>query len=187
MSNKTSSIFRAIEFAVKAHRGQFRTGTKLPYIIHPLAVAKILIGHDCSDAIIIAGILHDTIENTGTTAKHIREGFGDQVARFVEGASEPDHETESWENRKLRTIQFLKVAPMAVLLVSCADKLDNIRAIQEDHAKLGEALWTWFNRPKDKQRWYYRSLAETFISRIEGEPSIGLFNQFKASVDRVFP
>ena len=186
MSNKASSIFRAIEFAAKAHTGQFRKGTKLPYIVHPLGVAKILIGHDCSDAIIIAGILHDTIENTGTTTKDIRQGFGAQVAKFVEGASEPDHETESWESRKLHTIQFLKIAPMDVLLISCADKLDNIRAIHEDQAKLGEALWTRFNRPKDKQRWYYRSLADTFLSRIEGKPSIGLFNQFKESVDRVF-
>jgi len=186
VSNKDSIIFKAIEFAAKAHAGQFRKGTNLPYIIHPLGVAKILIDHHCSDDIIAAGILHDTIEDTGTTVEHIRQLFGDRVASFVDGASEPNHATESWENRKLHTIQFLKTAPMDVLLVSCADKLDNIRAIGEDYDKIGDTLWTRFNRPKDKQRWYFQSLADAFMGRVDGEPSATLFNQIKESVDRVF-
>ncbi len=55
-------IFKAIEFAAQAHAGHFRKGTKIPYIIHPLAVAKILIENEYSEEIVIAGILHDTIE-----------------------------------------------------------------------------------------------------------------------------
>jgi (p)ppGpp synthase/HD superfamily hydrolase len=186
MGNKDSGIFKAIKFAAKVHAGQFRKGRHLPYIIHPLGVAKILIDYECSEEIVSAGILHDTIEDTGTAAAHIRQVFGEHVANLVEGASEPNHETVPWENRKLHTLQFLKYAPMDVLLVSCADKLDDITAIREDHAKLGDALWARFNRPKDKQRWYYRSLADAFIVRVDGEPSAALFNQFKAAVDRVF-
>jgi len=64
-------IFEAIEFATKAHINHFRKGTKVPYIIHPLQVARILIESDCSDHVVIAGILHDTVEDTPVTLDDI--------------------------------------------------------------------------------------------------------------------
>ena len=57
-------IFKSIEFAAKAHAGQYRKGTQIPYMIHPLGVAKILIQYDYPEHIVIAGVLHDTIEDT---------------------------------------------------------------------------------------------------------------------------
>ena len=178
-------VFKAIEFAAKAHYGQFRKGTKLPYILHPLGVAKILIEHDCSEEIVVAGILHDTVEDTSVTLREINENFGVRVAELVEALSEPD-KSDSWENRKQHTIDYLKVAPIDVLLISCADKLHNIRAIREDHARYGEVLWSRFNSPKKKQKWYYQSLAEVFVSRIEGETSKSLFSEFQLEVNGVF-
>ena len=76
------------------------------------------------------------------------------MAALVEAASELD-KAVSWEERKHHTLSALKTAPMDVLLLSCADKLDNIRSIQKDSARLGELIWSQFNRGKEKQAWYY--------------------------------
>ncbi|MBI4639504.1 MAG: HD domain-containing protein [Candidatus Tectomicrobia bacterium] len=178
-------IFDAIEFATKAHTGQFRKGTNVPYIVHPLAVAKTLIDCGCSEEVIVAGILHDTVEDTSVTLEDIRQLFGEEVAKLVEGASEPD-KSDTWENRKRHTIEYLKTAPINILLVACADKFDNIKTIREDYAKVGESIWSRFNRSKEHQRWYYQALVDVFTNRMQGEPTASLFQQFKSEVQKVF-
>ena len=179
-------IFDAIEYAAQAHREHFRKGTNIPYIIHPIGVAKILIEYDCAEEIIIAGLLHDTVEDTAVTLEAIRARFGETVAGLVEAASEPD-KSDTWERRKRHTLESLKTAPMEVLLLSCADKLDNIRSIKEDYERFGEAVWKRFRRAKDAQEWYYSELADLFIGRAEGEPGATLFRQFYYEVRQVFP
>ena len=181
-SRQSTPIFKAIEFAAKAHAGHFRKGSKIPYILHPLGVAKILIEHGCSDEQVIAGLLHDTLEDTPVTLNQIRRQFGPKVARLVEGASEPD-KSEPWENRKRHTIEFLKKAPSRQLYVSCADKLDNIRSMAQDYEKVGEKLFKRFNRPKAQQKWYYTSLTDAFLSRKKNDP---MFREFACLVEEVF-
>jgi (p)ppGpp synthase/HD superfamily hydrolase len=149
-------------------------------------VAKILIEYDCEEEIVIAGILHDTVEDTDVTLEEIRRSFGEEVARLVAAASEPD-KSDTWENRKRHTIEYLKTAPMDVLLLSCADKLDNIRSIREDYERVGDSVWKRFRRAKDSQEWYYSSLADLFMSRAEGDPGATLFRQFFYEVQQVFP
>ncbi len=89
----------AVEVAVKAHQKQSRKGTDTPYITHPLAVGIILAKAGCSDDVIIAGILHDTVEDTPITLDYIGDTFGNKVAGIVKGASEPD-KSLPWEERK---------------------------------------------------------------------------------------
>ena len=178
-------IFPAIEFATKAHSGHFRKGTKIPYIVHPLGVAKILIENGCPEEVVVAGILHDTVEDTPVTIEDIRRSFGEKVASLVEGASEPD-KSDTWENRKRHTIDCLKTAPLDVLLVSLADKLDNIRAIRADYEKLGDALWPRFNRAKESQVWYYTALAKVFSELKIAEPFSSITHEFKSEVEKVF-
>ncbi len=178
-------IFSAIEFAAHAHAGKFRKGTKIPYIIHPLSVAKILIERGCSENLAIAGVLHDTVEDTPVTLRQIQDRFGAAIADLVRGVSEPD-KSKSWEERKQHTIECLQTAPMDVLLLSCADKLDNIRSIREDLARSGESVWKRFKRPREQQEWYYRSLAQVFCGRAQGEPSSSLFEEYRREVEQVF-
>jgi (p)ppGpp synthase/HD superfamily hydrolase len=177
-------LFEAIEFAAKAHHGQFRKGTKLPYIIHPLGVAQILIEYACSEEVVIAGLLHDTMEDTPVKLNDIEERFGARIGELVAAVSED--KSKSWEERKQHTLNYLKTAPLEVLLLACADKLHNIKTIQEDYDKLGETLWTRFNRSRSKQKWYYQSLAGLFVSRIENETSRSIFNEFQVEVSKVF-
>jgi (p)ppGpp synthase/HD superfamily hydrolase len=179
-------LFEAIQFAAKAHSGQFRKGTRIPYIVHPLNVARILIEWGCKEEIVVAGLLHDTVEDTSVTLEEIEQTFGQEVAALVEGASEPEHETDTWEQRKEHTIQYLKRASADILLVACADKIDNIRSIKEESAKDGESAFDRFHRGKDQQRWYYQSLAKVLLSRSEGEPGSSLFRVFSEEVKQVF-
>ena len=141
----------AIEVAVKAHQNQFRKGIDIPYIIHPLAVGIILAKENCSDEVIIAGILHDTVEDTSITLDDIRKKFSEKVAWIVEGASEPD-KSLPWEDRKRHTLEFLKreeVTP-EIKFVMLADKLHNIRSIKADYVEGDETFWNRFKEGKEK-------------------------------------
>jgi len=180
-----TAIFDAIELAARAHRGHCRKGTQIPYIVHPLAVAKILIDTGCPEDVVVAGILHDTVEDTPLSLDEIRQGFGDAVARIVQGASEPD-KSRPWEERKAHTIESLRTASEAVLLVSCADKIENLRAIREDRERVGEEVWTRFRRGREQQEWYYRSVFAVLEERLTAGPGLSFVSQLKEALAEVF-
>src|SRR5947209_15832446 len=104
----------AIETAARAHAGQVRKGTDVPYIAHPYAVGMMLARVGASEEVVAAGILHDTVEDTYLTLDWIRDNFGEKVAMIVEGCSEPDHGSQPWEARKEHTLEYLKTAPWEV-------------------------------------------------------------------------
>ena len=85
----------AIVFATERHAGQVRKGSGKPYIVHPLEVLTILTDMEAGADVLIAGVLHDTVEDTGTTIEEIRSRFGDAVADLVAGCSED--KSKSWE------------------------------------------------------------------------------------------
>ena len=85
MSN-SPRIQQAIKVATKAHEGQLRK-TGEPYIIHPLAVMKILQEWNMDEDSIVAGVLHDTVEDTELTLKDVEEQFGKDVAFLVNGVT----------------------------------------------------------------------------------------------------
>ena len=178
-------IFKAIEFSTKAHTGLYRKGTKIPYITHPLNVAQILIEYECPESVVTAGILHDTLEDTQATVDDIRDAFGYEVADLVNAVSEPN-KSDTWENRKAHTIKHLKTASPEVLMISLADKMDNIKAIREDYEKIGNNVWDRFRRPKEKQKWYYETLADVFSMRLNDPKTASLVNHFKNEVNLVF-
>lgn len=175
----------AIEVAVKAHQNQVRKGTDIPYITHPLAVGILLAKAGCSDEIIIAGILHDTVEDTSITLNDLHDMFGKKVSDIVKGASEPDKSLK-WEERKSHTHDFLKAASREVKFVALVDKLNNIRAIASDYVEIGEALWERFNRGKDAQKWYYQGLVQALRDDSADEAYKVLHNQFGQEVSGVF-
>ena len=180
-----SKIDIAIEVASKAHRNQTRKGTDIPYITHPFAVGIILAQEGCPEEVIVAGIIHDTIEDTSITLEYIRENFGEKVASIVQGCSEPD-KSLPWEERKKHTIEYLRNAPLEVRTVACADKLHNVRTIAEDQAKIGDEVWKRFKRGKEEQKWYYQSLVDSLCGRASDPDRISIFQQFKKEVERLF-
>ena len=178
-------IFEAIEFAGRAHKGQFRKGTNIPYIIHPINVGRILIESGCSESIVIAGILHDVVEDTDVLFEVVREKFGEGVAQLVMWGSEPD-KSDTWEQRKRHSLKSLEKAPMDVLHIALADKLDNIQSMRTGSESKGEEFWARFNRPKVAQEWYYRRLLDVFDRRVDVEPGATLLSMFCSEVEKVF-
>jgi (p)ppGpp synthase/HD superfamily hydrolase len=188
-------IFEAIKLVAEAHQGQYRKGTNIPYISHLMDVMKILCESGCNEEVISAGILHDTVEDTSVTHKQLEQIFGEKVASIVKGASEPEDMREvkntknNWRDRKQHTIDFItNKASYEQLLVSCADKLDNITAIKQDFDHMGDQVWERFNAPKPDQEWYYRSIAKAFEKRAGGfgEPLTNLSKRLSGTVNEVF-
>lgn len=161
-------IDEAIEFATKAHAGQFRKGTKRPYIVHPVEVADIVATMTQDEEIICAAVLHDTIEDCkGITEGLLKERFGERVASMV--ALESEDKSKSWEERKGATILRLKTAPRPVQMIGLADKLSNMRDIDRDYPVVGENLWKRFRmQSKSAIAWYYKGVQEALREGFEG-------------------
>lgn len=176
-------LFEAISFATEAHSGQFRKGTLIPYIVHPMNVVKILINCGCPTEVVIAGILHDTVEDTSATLEILSSKFGKRVADLVEGTSESDR-SDSWENRKKETIDFLRTASQDILIIACADKLDNQSTFREQIALQGPSYWENFNSDIERQYWYYSSLSHLFTERLSG--SLTLAAEYSKLVESNF-
>jgi (p)ppGpp synthase/HD superfamily hydrolase len=183
-------VFKAVEVAARAHAGQFRKGTNMPYIVHPIGVLAILLEAGCSDAVAAAGVLHDVLEDTPITIAKLRaelgdRALGDRIAELVEGATTA--KMPPWRERKESTITKVKeTSDSDLLLVMCADKLDNIRAIRRDYEKVGEALWARFNGSGDDLKWYYTTLAAAFASRLKAQPGLQLATELRTEVDKMF-
>lgn len=163
-------VKRAIEFATKVHDGQFRKGTKRPYIVHPIEVGDIVSSMTHDEEVISAAILHDTVEDCKeVTVEKIAELFSPRVASFV--AQESEDKSRSWEERKGATIRRIRTAPREVQMIGLADKLSNMRDIDRDYPICGEELWNRF-RMKDKQMigWYYKGIRDALKEQFEGEP-----------------
>ena len=163
-------IDRAIEFATKAHAGQFRKGTKRPYIVHPIEVGDIVSTMTTDEEVISAAILHDTIEDcSGVSQRILAQTFSERVASMV--AQESEDKSRTWMERKTATIEHLRTAPREVQMIGLADKLSNMRDIDRDYPKVGEELWNRF-RMKDKKMigWYYKGIRDALADDFRDEP-----------------
>ena len=166
---------RAIEFATKAHAGQFRKGTKRPYIVHPIEVGDIVSTMTTDEEVISAAILHDTIEDcSGVSQRILAQTFSERVASMV--AQESEDKSRTWMERKTATIEHLRTAPREVQMIGLADKLSNMRDIDRDYPIAGEELWNRF-RMKDKETigWYYKGVRAALKDSCAG---VGAYEEY---------
>lgn len=164
-------VDKAVEFATRAHEGQFRKGTRRPYIVHPVEVGDIVSTLTKDEEVISAAILHDTIEDCeGVSQRILAQEFSERVAFMV--AQESEDKSKTWMERKRATIEHLRIAPHEVQMIGLADKLSNMRDINRDYPVVGEALWSRF-RMKDKTiiGWYYKGIRDVLKDRFDGEPA----------------
>lgn len=124
---------RAYLFSAREHRGQTRKSGE-PYLLHPLEVANILADLRLGPECVIAGLLHDVVEDTQTPIKSIEEMFGAEIAHMVEGLTKIaklDH--TSYEERQALNMRKMLLAvaeDVRVMLVKLADRLHNMRTLQ---------------------------------------------------------
>jgi GTP pyrophosphokinase len=175
----TSRFTSAVDYARHLHI-ETRKGTGIPAMAHLLGVASLVMGEaglsaaPVTEDMVIAAILHDAVEDHGGAARleDIRQNFGENVARMVEGLSdtlaEDPNAKDDWDERKHAYIKRLPNESADVRLISVADKLYNARSILEDYRVIGPEVWRRFKRGRDLQIWYFESL-------------LGIFNSFGPS------
>lgn len=126
------ALNRAYVFSMKAHGSQLRASGD-PYFSHPVEVAGILARMKLDSASIITGLLHDTVEDTVATLADIRDLFGDDIARLVDGVTKLSQiELQSDKSRQAENFRKLLLAmseDIRVLLVKLADRLHNMRTL----------------------------------------------------------
>jgi (p)ppGpp synthase/HD superfamily hydrolase len=166
----------AVAYAVEAHREQARKLSPVPYLAHLFGVTSLVLEYGGDEDQAIAGLLHDTLEDCG--AEHgpvIGARFGAGVLELVRACSDWEGPSGStgkppWRARKEAYIAHLdELGPgHPALLVSCADKLHNARAIRADLRRHGLTVWDRFSQPAPEQRWYYSSLVDAFTWLLPG-------------------
>jgi (p)ppGpp synthase/HD superfamily hydrolase len=171
----TEKLTRAVDYARHLHIDR-RKGTGIPTMAHLFGVASLVMGEagladfPVTEDMVIAALLHDAVEDHGGALRleDIRQNFGPEVARMVEGLSdsvaEDRNAKDPWEQRKEAYIDRLRGEAGDVRLISVADKLYNARSIVEDYRVIGAEVWSRFKRGRNLQIWYFEAILEVFKS-----------------------
>jgi len=124
---------RAYAFASDAHAGQKRISGD-PYVTHPVSVAYILASLNMDMNVLVAGLLHDVVEDTGITLADIEKDFGAEVAQLVDGVTKLSrleyHSKEERQVENLRKMLLAMARDIRVIIIKLADRLHNMRTLQ---------------------------------------------------------
>jgi GTP diphosphokinase / guanosine-3',5'-bis(diphosphate) 3'-diphosphatase len=131
-----SELRFALDYTIRAHRNQFRK-SGMPYAEHPYEVSKLLAEYQVDTKTVIAGLLHDVVEDTSISIQEIQEHFGDEVAFMVDAVTKITHiqeseETPSKDDQMAATYRKLIVSMAKdprVLMIKIADRLHNMRTL----------------------------------------------------------
>ena len=125
-------IRRAYLFSAMHHRGQKRASGE-PYLIHPLEVADILADMRLDETSVSTGLLHDVVEDTLVDLDTIREYFGDEITRLVDGLTKIAHisnlSKEKQQGENVRKMVLAMITDVRVVLIKLADRLHNMRTM----------------------------------------------------------
>lgn len=165
VTERLGGLYHAYAYAARAHRGQTRKGTQIPYLTHLVTTLNYCMQLTADTEVLGAAVLHDTLEDTNTSYADLRREFGAVIADYVQSETEDKREelpaADTWELRKSETIAHLQEAGREVKMLVLSDKTANAESMVREWRRMGDALWSKFNQPdKTKQAWYYRSCKE---------------------------
>lgn len=173
MTGYSDRINHAFAFAAKHHDQQVRKGTRLPYLTHPANVAIILTRYGCGEDAVVAGILHDVVEDCvrdGWTQEMLEERiggkFGNSVLESVLAVTKRKMDDDGMElssdEQKDDYLERLSLASEDALWVCAADKVHNANSILSDlrRTSFPETVWGRFNAGRDGTVKYYRRVAD---------------------------
>jgi (p)ppGpp synthase/HD superfamily hydrolase len=187
----TQKIRQAVKFAIKTHEvyeKQKRKGKDIPYITHPLTAGLLLASVGANEYTIIAGILHDTIEDSikekKVTTEMLEERFGKKVAELVLSVTEQNKEL-SWEQRKEEALEHIKTFSHDSLLVKSADVVSNLSELLDDYEKFGDETFERFNAPKKDLIQHSLQVIETLLKNWKGNPLAEDLSFFAKGLERI--
>jgi GTP pyrophosphokinase len=169
----TDRFRNAMDMAFELHQDQKKKGSGTPYVGHLLGVTATVLEHGGTEDEAIAALLHDAIEDQGGPQARlmILERFGEAVTAIVDGCTDTDRQPKPpWLERKQKYLAHMRHPSPSVRLVSMADKLNNVRAIQADYRAHGESLWGRFKGGRDGTLWYYRSYVDIANQYFDASP-----------------
>lgn len=171
-------IEQALKAAAILHKDQIRKGeVPIPYVSHLFAVLLIAQDYTDDEDILIACLLHDTLEDTDYTPKELQEDFGGHVRELVEGVTEPQDDEDhhySWRERKQRYARALKKAPDGSLIVCAADKIHNMRSIVEEYFDDHNRFMSEFGGTLDERIEMYQDIHDVLNNRLKN----GILEEF---------
>ena len=153
----------ALRWSAVCHAGQTRKGSEVPYFEHAAAVAMILDRAGFEEDVVIAGLLHDVVEDTDATLDDVSARFGPSVAELVDACSEIKLDAvgrkRPWIDRKRDHLAALGSVDDLARAVILADKLHNLTSIEVDLTE-GRPVWELFNADRASVLWYYGATIE---------------------------
>ena len=154
---------QAMRFAAQAHAGQLRKSSATPYFEHVAAVAMILERAGFPEDVVIAGLLHDVVEDTPVSFEEVAARFGPSVTELVRHCSEVKLDEQGrkrpWIDRKRDHLAALAEAPTEARAITLADKLHNLISIELD-LREHRPVWSQFNAEREQVLWYYQATIE---------------------------
>jgi hypothetical protein len=164
-----------------AHEGHTRGGGGRPYLDHPVQVAELLRSDAAPEPTIVAGLLHDTVEDSGLTVGDVVESFGVEVGELVAALTE-DPEISDWEQRKAGLREEVARAGPQAATIYAADKVANLHDWRAVYAELGEDAVEHFKAPTLDAR--IRAWHGDLEMVEDAAPSVGLVVQFRVELER---
>src|SRR5436189_897101 len=177
----------ALIYATRAHCNQMRKKTGIPYIAHILGVTAIALEYGANETEAIGALLHDTVEDCGGAERlrDIREKFGDDVARIVDGCTDTDQTPKPPSlERKRAYLEHLNDSDSSTRLVSASDKLHNTRAILAELRRSGLGVFERFSGKKDGTLWYYRALVTAFRQHGDHTDLVGELDRVVSDIEK---
>lgn len=160
-------IKKAIYFAAEKHDKQYRKGTRVPYITHPMYVAFEIQKYTKNKQVIVATILHDVLEDCpGVSLSLLQKEFGKDVAKLVNEVSFlKNKKYKNWKEKKQAYLEKIKHVSKDALIIIAVDKMHNMQAYFDALKKKDEsALARDFNGIPADYRWYYEEIGNILTS-----------------------
>lgn len=190
MRTITSRIEKALRIAGQVHSGQTRKDDgRTPSFAHAFAVGHILSRYTDDEDVVIAGILHDTVEDTEYTFEQMEKDFGPRVVEIVKGVTdEKDNgETEeAWMEKKKKYLERLQISSLESVWVSVADKIHNLVSMIESFKIQKHELFTKFHAPANMKLWFYEEVLKIAENRIQTGPLLAELEEVLQEAEELF-
>jgi (p)ppGpp synthase/HD superfamily hydrolase len=171
-------LVSAFDLAREAHRGQMRKDGS-PYVLHPIAVARLVHEAGGNDAMVVAALLHDVVEDSEHLIGEIVERFGADVGELVAALTE-DKSIAPYERRKVAHRDEVEAAGPRATAIYVADKLANLRDMRALYAIKGERASEAFNAPIDVRIRLWRGDMEMAA---RAAPELSMLARFREELD----